>query len=532
MDISKNFNAKYKYKLTKSDKVVRVLELENTAGEKAMVELSAKEMTDFRCFREKIASCGEYYFLDSSKSFTKFIEDLTQQEYQNVEVIEKLGRMHPGYFVTSNVLYVAGNGVEISPDGFFKFGETYKLDKKLENTKVELLATVDNEKYKTTLNKFIKTQQQSLNGNLDGLFALAWLRASLHATELIKSFGFFPFLLVVGEKGSGKNFFCKTLLRIVGMDSDGDGIPSSTQVGILRKSTTLVDLPYWLDEYSDNKESGKKIEGLLRSAFNRSAFVKADLDSNIAVSTTVCTSTFILSGESMSSDSATKDRFINIVLDRSKQNITAKNDLQKLEKDLNIIGSKWVMERSAQGTKKLIEKISEELDILTKVNKGKDTRLLTSYAYISVFLQEILNEANIGLNLDDLISNTLSVESEMKEGSSHVIKFWEDFITLARDEKLENGKHYYLNTNWKLSLHWQSVKQQILISRAKERLEQRIEEDTLKLYLQQAHGYKYETVRPMLADGRTYKSFKAYIFDLKTLPEFVQEHFNYEPELI
>ncbi|MDZ4726472.1 MAG: hypothetical protein SH817_09955 [Leptospira sp.] len=522
MATKKNFEAVYKYIIRKEDAIIRGLELSNGVETK-IVELTNKESVDLRLFKEKIASRGEFFFYGNNEDFQKFIKLVFATKPTKIKMIEKLGKSSPVNFVTNNFMYVGASVIGLSEDGFKFAGSYYKLDNKLNS--IPILTTNDVSNYENILQKFISASYKSLNDSYEGLISLTFLRASLHATEIIRYFDFFPFLLVVGEKSSGKNFFCKTLLKVMGIDTNGDGIPSSTSVGILRKSTMMVDLPYWLDEYSDNKESGKKIEGFLRSAFNRSPFIKADLDSAKDVVTTICTSTFILSGESMSSDIATRERFINITLSKAKQNFEGKNELVNLEKDLHVIGSKWIMGTTITKQQELREGISKEMKALLLIFPSKDSRIVTIYAILLYFLKLILIDAKSDLNAEQLIWTFLDEDSESKEGASHVIKFWEDFITLVKTDQIINGQHFYYGTNKKLYVHWSTVKSAMLQLRKKQGLEMRIEEDTLKNYLNQAYGYRIVVTSPMI-EGIRKPTFRSLMFELYTLPDFVIDQFE------
>ncbi len=515
----------YKYLVRYRDSITRVIELVNDSGKSILIEFEAKDLADQRSFKTKLLNYGEYYFLGDGKEFNQLIASLEKQNPKQIEIIERLGFLPSKNkqadkiscdFVTSNIFYSIGTEVKRDRAHIFNLdGELKKL--KIDEDIINLPFRVSKDLYLKTLKDFITIQAKSLNNNWDGLIALAWLRASLYASFLIQKFGSFPFLLVVGEKGSGKNFFCQTLLKVLGMEGLGDGIPSSTEVGILRKSTQMVDLPYWLDEYSKGQNSSGKVEGLLRSAYNRSNFVKADLNSSTEIKTTICTSTFLLSGESMSDDSATKDRFVNIILDRHKQNIIAKSELNDLQDTLSNIGGYWIKERTLEGLDVLQLEIKNELNLLTQANKNKDTRLLTSYAFISTFLVRILNEVDLDINIDKVLSDILNNESEIKQNGSHVITFWEDFVTNVRAGLLKPGESYYATTT-KLGLHWPSVRAVIFKERVKQREPSRVEESSLKLYLKQDYEWTYDTFKPI--DN---KGFKGLSFDISKLPDFVQE---------
>lgn len=524
-----NFTAKYLYNIRNGEDIRRGIQITTNDGkETKLIEFRASDLSDLKRFKERLLREGNFWFMGGMADFRDFLLDLQNHSPKDLRICNKIGfqdKPDNDLFVGNNVAIMSGI-VEEPTEGVFCFGDDNIVLSNNIVTKINVLPSVGKEEYKSTLADIISAWYESLNKNHDGLIALAFLRASLYATPIIDRFGFFPFLLVTGEKGSGKNFFCKMLLRVIGIDANGDGITNSTQVGIMRKSQQFSDLPYWLDEYSDSKDSGKKIEGILRSAFNRSPFVKSDLESATEIKSTICTSTFILSGESLSSDIATRERFITIVLSRKKQNLEGKAQLVNLEPTMNKIGSYWIRERTFDTySKRYVDGIVQELGILTERFPKKDNRLLTLYAILSYFLTTISADSGLSIDVDEVIGDFLESDSQLKESSSHVIKFWEDFITLVRKDELEEGKSYYLTQSNKLGIHFPSVKSAIFQSRGREKLEQRIEETTLKMYLVQEYGCEDSTFHPSV-NGIKKKSFKGLGFDLEKLPDFVQEQFK------
>lgn len=499
----------------------RGFKITNVEGDQVICDLNPADLSDARAFRSKMLSLGNFTYWGSNKMFMIFLADLSSKKVLSIKVWAKLGRRDKRMFVTSNRLYIKGLRVSLE-DGIWKVANKgYKLQNKIDY----MILDHSEDDINPLLKDFITKQFTSLNSNWDGLIALSWLRASLYASFLIENFGFFPFLLVVGEKGSGKNFFCQTLLRVLGITTNGEGIPSSTAVGILRRATQMVDVPLWLDEYSDNYQGGQKIEGILRSAFNRSAFVKADLGSATEITTTVCTSTFILSGESMSSDPATKDRFINVVLDKSKQNLEAKNILNDLYVELPKIGDYWIDQMTKEDLKDLKDQIQAEIKYLSTLSSEvKDTRLITSYAFLVVFLRRIKMEAKIDIQIEDLLKELFHSENEIKNNHSHIENFWDDFIVSVRKHDLINGINYYV-TDDTLHLHWASVKDQILQTRRKQGIETRVDDKTLKLYLDRKYKSIESTASPMI-EGEPFKKFRSLRFNLKELPESVRLQFE------
>lgn len=523
-----NFKIKYLYNTQVSGDIRRGIELTNDRGEKVVIDFKASELSDIRKFKERILREGDFWFYGSSTEYRDMILELSSVKAKNIIVFPKAGiHNYQGFplFVSNNVSFYRGMTAKIEGDVYSLGDKSWKLSPSIV-TKVSLPDIISKIDYEISLLELVKRWKSALNKNDDGLIALAFLRASLYATPIIEELGFFPFLLVTGEKGSGKNFFCKILMKTLGIETNGDGITNSTQAGIMRKSQQFLDLPYWLDEYSDSKDSGKKIEGILRSAFNRSPFTKSDLDSSSEIKSTICTSTFILSGESLSSDIATRERFVTIFLSREKQNLKGKNELMAHYEDLNKIGYFWIKQRTVQDdAKKAIEGIKKEIIHLSKKYKDYDSRLITIYAILSYFMARICFDIKLdSLNIDKIIDQFITSESSIKAGASHSIKFWEDFINLKRSGVLINGRHYYLGGNFKLGIHFSSVQSEILQVRSRERIEQRIEGDTLKKYLLEEFQGIVENVTPTVG-GQRQKTFRGINFPLGKLPQFVRDEF-------
>lgn len=170
-------------------------------------------------------------------------------------------------------------------------------------------ARTDQEFLRAYFREVCHRMQETLGG-LEANLALGVMFSYAAAPEFFKKYGFFPGLFVHGIKGSGKTKFTSWLMSVWGYQMQS-GISlsekTSTAVGMLQEAENYSNQPVWFDEFRDHQIDPGKIS-IMRNAFDRSSQAKWSHDGKQREIKTV----FVLSGESTTTDAATRQRYPHI----------------------------------------------------------------------------------------------------------------------------------------------------------------------------------------------------------------------------
>ena len=152
-------------------------------------------------------------------------------------------------------------------------------------------------------------------GSDDALFLLGSFLSFAAAAELFEDLSLFPGLWTHGEANSGKSTLLEWLMEIWGFHVLGINLKgtNSTAVGLQQAADQYSNLPVWVDEFRDDKEQvGKDKLAVLHNGFNRAGQAKFN-PSGIQRS---MRTTFVVSGESTTSESAIRGRYPHVQISK------------------------------------------------------------------------------------------------------------------------------------------------------------------------------------------------------------------------
>lgn len=157
-------------------------------------------------------------------------------------------------------------------------------------------------------------------GDYDAWIFIGTLASYAIAPELLKYYGGHPGAWVYGQRGGGKTTLVRWGMRMWGYKHlDGIAIDDrTTEVGMNRDLAQYSCQPVWFEEYRHETITPRKV-AILRGAFDRNSGSKGRADStNRTISAKVYT-TPIVSGESSSSDGATRSRYTQFNIAKSRR---------------------------------------------------------------------------------------------------------------------------------------------------------------------------------------------------------------------
>jgi hypothetical protein len=151
-------------------------------------------------------------------------------------------------------------------------------------------------------------------GGFDSYLGLGWMLSFAAAPEIFRAFRLFPGCWVHGQMGSGKTSVVEWLMAIWGFVVQAGTGKKATAVGLLQQGESYSNLPVWVDEFRQG-ETGEDVLGVLRDAFNRQSTPKWTQDGVLRKLRTA----FVVSGESTSSDAATRSRYVHLQVSESRR---------------------------------------------------------------------------------------------------------------------------------------------------------------------------------------------------------------------
>ena len=242
-----------------------LVELRNSRGDRATVEISTDNMTELGPFKKVVLSKGNFLFDESTKPF-HFVR-MQRWLFDNIRhcyPLTTLGWNERGQF------YAWANGLTL-PDGTFKPVDEYGI--------------VEQEEYKYFLPAFSSVHvnnpgDDSGNGyenmrgfafdrdgqaptlrewselfvrvhGSNGIVGVAFYLACLYRSNIFRIFDVFPLLNLFGPPGLGKSFMAISLAAMFGEPRKPFNLHEGTEVGLFRRIAQKRDAIEVLEEFNN-----------------------------------------------------------------------------------------------------------------------------------------------------------------------------------------------------------------------------------------------------------------------------------------
>jgi hypothetical protein len=167
--------------------------------------------------------------------------------------------------------------------------------------------------FRETCRRFFDTA-----GGLGGLMAVGSLLGYAAGPEFFEFYGCLPSIFIPGQMGSGKTFFTNWGMGLQGYaPTKGLGLGKGsrvTPVGLCQQLENYSNLALWFDEYRQYEISDEKVS-IIRDSYDRQLAGKWTPDGVQRVIRT----TPIVSGETDTSDAATRSRYTHLQISASQR---------------------------------------------------------------------------------------------------------------------------------------------------------------------------------------------------------------------
>jgi len=316
-------------------KVSYEVEIENEQNEitKLPVEFDSSERTDKKAFCVKLSESGRYAFYGSQDQLQMLWMYITMNHHQLEGVIRR--RSYLGYLEDDDVWLfencaISDGEVFLADErGDIKIGNdifrsddidiySHKkprlfLDKNTTDSDIEEII----KHYWTVLDyregKLISEGEKGYN-NFNAFLAIGWLIGNVYLQEWVHEVGFFPFIELYGQKGSGKTYAMQILMMMFGLDQEkARETWGGSRANIAESMKYLGNMPYYLDEYvnrPDNDPKQNERIGFLRNTYNRTPYTRGKGTGGKEI--LPLRSTFCFTGQARPNDAALLSRSVII----------------------------------------------------------------------------------------------------------------------------------------------------------------------------------------------------------------------------
>jgi hypothetical protein len=296
----------------------RIIQLQRYSGETTFIEVSSSEMKP-EAF-ETILKTNRCTFLGTNYQFKKIFSKLMDEETEAI-VIQQLGwNAEYRLFVFADSIFTSDNTIiEVDQFGI----ATY--DEKNFYLPAYGFANLSNENYSTdrkyrfregkiNFEQWAKLYYQAFGDN--AVIGILYTALAAFRDIVFNQVGFFPFLFIHGDWGTGKTQFTARLLELFGEDTVGTPLNNATIVSISRLVTSPVNSMFYGKEYS--VETDNIIEDFIINAYDGAGRATGVKSNDNRTKTNQVMRASIFDGNNMPKRVANLSRMIFLSFDNDK----------------------------------------------------------------------------------------------------------------------------------------------------------------------------------------------------------------------
>lgn len=424
-------------------------------GESGTLEITTEELTNLQTFKKVFSEKGCIF--NGISADLEYIKERLFLMEQTARKIDILGQD------TESDIYIFANGI-------LKTGEFYPVNKLGLIQTEELLylpyfaeANKESKKYENS-RKFVYTGNPQTNTakifdllqkayGHNGTICTLYTAAALFRDLIIKKLGFFPYLFVFGEAGTGKTTLINFLLSFFGKDIQGVSVSGgSSTKGIARSFSQRRNGVIYLKEYTNNID--KEFDSLLKVVYDGQTYTTAQTDNSNETNTRAVNSAIIIDGNELpTNNDAVFSRVILAELRNTiftEEQTAAKNELEELQENTftdvtrQLLTLRPVIEKEFE---KVFTSCKNEIRIYTNGGENELTDRTKNHCALLLAIYDILQSNNIQLPMTrndfvfQLIQNSVEKEKEVKQTRATTV-FWEK-VSYIIDTTPETAKLYY-----------------------------------------------------------------------------------------
>ena len=426
-----NFVINVKASIETADGIWREFQLISEYGEYSpYFKISGEDMSSFQTFKKACLSRGDFLWEGQEPHWNMVIAELFYEtDIATVKMLPMIGRNDKlkSWFFGNMILTDEGKEYSTLDDGI-----TFRLPKsdyRIEPFSDEPMPELSKEPINIgeVFTKFVEGY------GMGGVECWAYMIASCFSNPFFEQYGFFPHILLHGERQAGKSTLSDIMVAMAGYPSSirAMNMSETTQVAMARKLAYYHSLPCRFDEY---RQGEKKIEdktSAMRSFYNRQGASKG-MRNPFGVREVIINGTSIIIGEQRIEDPALLSRCIQVELtpqNKTKVSYDAMRWLYDHSKSLSYIYYNLIKNYQQNAAEFLKSVEDTRRGIGKRSNEMADSRTQIHYAMLM---------AALGLNRDvkeviDFQKRLLGMFSDAVhdvESGSVLSTFFDDLIMM------------------------------------------------------------------------------------------------------
>jgi len=429
----------------------RLIKLQRNTSEINLIELKSSELTNVNF--ETVLKSQRCTFKGDTFQLKTILEDIMNKE-RTAQQISLLGYQYDidCYAFADTIINQDNEVLKINDLGIIEDKEnTYYLPAFSQSN-------IDNDNYQA--DRLISYQQGDINFEdwakltystfgSNGMIGLQYIILSLFRDIIYNELGFFPFLFLFGEFGTGKTAFVKNFLGLFGKINDGIDLGNVTVPGVSREISQRTNSIFYLKEFTtDNANTANRV---ILAGYDGVGRTVGESNSGNGTKKSLPKSGLIFDGNYLPvQKDAIFSRLILLVFESQTFTNEQIKDFETLQKHkengLSQILKEIISHRKV--FKKTFKKLySKNLKDLTEIKelKGIPNRLLNHISMIVSSYETLSKVLNFPYDSNTLILEIVAFTKKQSEFLSEIRDasiFWKSFsIGMEKKQILENV-HY------------------------------------------------------------------------------------------
>lgn len=285
----------------------RVMEIANTYGRSFTIMAESRELTSFQKFKEVTEGMGNFIFSGKPEHYEK-LKAKMYNDFRDAFPINVMGQHKDGFYSWGNGISVEGKFIPVDEYGIVAHENVNYFLPAFSRIKENLRGDDMDEEHEFEKKFRFYTEPPTINfqdwtrriGEVfgpNGMMGVSFYIASLYRDIIFNKFGFFPLLNAFGPSGSGKSYFCRSIMAMFGKGKHHDpfNLASGTPVAFKRKLAQVSNACVWFDEYS-NSIDHRRVEAL-KGSYDGAGHEKGIASQDNRTKTTKVKSALLLSGQ-------------------------------------------------------------------------------------------------------------------------------------------------------------------------------------------------------------------------------------------
>ena len=245
----------------------RIIKIQRHSGELCLIEVFSSEMKP-DTFETILKSKG-CTFLGSGYQLKKIFEKLMNEEKEALFISILGWNKEFSIYVFANAVYIQNKLIEVNEVGIIEtdckrfylpaFGIVNSSSDEFETEKLYAFRAGE-----LTFEQWASLFSIAFGSNGD--IGILYLILLIHRDIVFNQIGFFPFLFLFGDFGTGKTSFVERLLSLFGRDIIGTPLNNATSIALSRLVSTRVNSLFYFKEFTSETE--QKVQDFILNAYD------------------------------------------------------------------------------------------------------------------------------------------------------------------------------------------------------------------------------------------------------------------------